>query len=281
MILLTGCNGQVGQSIVKAAKDFSVELIPCDHQALDITHISSIENSVNKYHPDWIINTAAYTAVDKAESESEREKVFKVNSLGPENLAKICAEKNISLIHLSTDYIFDGNKTSAYIENDSANPQSIYGQSKWQGEEAVRKYCEKYLILRVSWVFSEYGNNFVKTILKLLKERDELRIVSDQIGCPTYAGDIAKVILKIISHPHWGTYHYCGMPETTWFDFAKKIYENSFLKEKIIKPITTAEYPTPAKRPLNSVLDCSLFIKTFNLPLSSWEKGLEQCMKNG
>lgn len=283
-ILLTGSQGQVGQAIIEKAKGLNIHLISCDRKILDITDIANIQNIVEAYNPTAIINTAAYTAVDKAESEPE--KAFAVNSLGAENLAKISAEYNIFLLHLSTDYIFDGEKTLPYSESDPANPIGIYAKSKWAGEEAVRKYCKKYIILRISWVFGEYGNNFVKTMLRLMKERESLQIVSDQTGCPTYTGDIAEVILKIITKSNlanlYGTYHYTNTPSTNWFEFAQAIYTEGLkfetLKTKKINPIKTTDYPTPAKRPKNSVLNTDLFQKTFKLSLQPWQNGLEKTL---
>jgi dTDP-4-dehydrorhamnose reductase len=285
-ILLTGSQGQLGQSIIECARQFQsdITLISCDRTRLDITDIAAVKKLVEASKPDAMINTAAYTAVDKAESEFD--KAFAVNALGPENLAKIANDFNIPMIHFSTDYIFDGEKKSAYIESDIANPIGIYGRSKWAGEEAVRKYCEKYILLRVSWVFGEYGNNFVKSILRVMKERESLNIVSDQSGCPTYAGDIAEVALKLIqtaTSKQWGTYHYTGSPSMTRFDFVKAIYTEALkytpLQTQVINPIKTLDYPTPAKRPQNSVLDCHLFEKVFNITLQPWQYGLKKTLE--
>ena len=265
-ILVTGAKGQVGSEIVKRMPN----CIAYDHEELDITDIQQIRRKVEQHLPQVIINCAAYTAVDKAETESDV--AFLINKTGPENLAKICEENNIFLIHLSTDYIFDGAKQSPYVESDPANPQSIYGLSKWQGEEAIRKYCKNYLILRVSWVFGEYGHNFVKSMLRLAKEKSELKIVADQVGCPTYAGDIAEIVLKISKDPKVGTYHYCGKPVTNWYEFAKIILKDQNIN---IIPIKSSDYPTAAKRPQNSVLNCDLFMKTFKMELSEWQNGLK------
>lgn len=265
-ILITGSHGQVGKEIVKRLPN----CIAYDRDELDITDINQVRKKIEQHMPHVVINCAAYTAVDKAEAEPDI--AFLINKTGPENLAKICEENKIFLMHISTDYIFEGTKTSPYVETDSANATSVYGVSKWQGEEAVRKYCKNYLILRVSWVFGEYGHNFVKTMLKLAEEKKELKIVEDQIGCPTYAGDIAEVLLKIAKDPKIGTYHFCGQPQTSWYGFAKEI-----LKDKKINviPIKTSEYPTPAKRPANSVLNCDLFKKVFNMELPEWQNGLK------
>lgn len=280
-ILLTGANGQVGQAIAKISKQFTHELIACDKHSLDITNIDTIKEKYDYYKPDIIINAAAYTAVDKAESESEL--AFAINAKGPENLAQVCAAANIPLLHLSTDYIFDGKKTAPYVETDAAAPLGVYGESKWRGEQAIREICSKYIILRVSWVFGEYGNNFVKTMLRLMRERELLRVVADQQGCPTYADDIAYTLLSVANSQHWGTYHYCGNTMTTWHQFAEAIHleasQWTSLAVTQIDAITTADYPTPAKRPQNSVLQCQKFIDTFALPTSDWRKGLQQILK--
>ena len=273
-ILVTGSEGQVGSAIIQQASTHKynhITLISCNKSQCDITNINSIYDAIAEYNPDIIINTAAYTAVDKAQSEPER--AFLVNATGPENLAKICAEKNIFLMHLSTDYVFDGTKKTGYLETDVPNPINVYGQSKYQGEQAIRQYCEHYLILRVSWVFFEKGHNFVNTLLRLAQEKNELNIVCDQYGGPTYAGDIAHVLLKIAENRKTGLYHYSGAPKTSWFEFAKIILKNKHIK---INPIKTKNYPTPAKRPLNGMLNCDLIQTEWGITLSPWEQRLWQ-----
>lgn len=265
-ILLVGSKGQVGSEILKRQPN----VVAYDRDELDITDINQVKQKVEEHQPTVIINCAAYTAVDKAESESQL--AFAINKTGPENLAKVSQDKNIYFMHISTDYIFDGTKSSPYVETDNANPQSVYGLSKWEGEEATRNHCENHFILRVSWVFSEFGNNFVKTMRRFAKERDELRIVNDQMGCPTYAGDMADVLLALSKLRKSGTYHYRGTPVTNWYEFAKIILKEYPVK---ITPIKTSEYPTPAKRPLNSVLNCDLFTQTFNMELCEWQNGLK------
>jgi dTDP-4-dehydrorhamnose reductase len=281
-ILLTGSDGQLGRSIIACGRQKDIELIACTKAELDITDISAVQRIAASSQAQAIINAAAYTAVDKAESEPE--KAFAVNALGPENLAKIARDLHIPLVHFSTDYIFNGQKDSAYREEDTAQPVSVYGKSKWAGEEAVRKYGEKYFILRVSWVFSEYGHNFVKTMLRLMKEKEVLNIVSDQKGCPTYAGDIAHAVLQIIhTSQHWGTYHYTGMPETNWHHFAQTIYTEASryysLRTRQINSIETAAYPVPAQRPANGVLNSAQFEKTFGINLQPWQKGLKKTLE--
>ncbi len=264
-ILVTGAKGQVGSEIIKRFPS----AFAYDRDELDITDYKQVKQKVEEHIPSVIINCAAHTAVDKAESEPDL--AFAINKTGTENLAKVAQDNNIYFMHISTDYIFDGTKSSPYVETDKANPQNVYGESKWEGEEAARKYCENHFILRVSWVFGEYGNNFVKSMRRFAKERDELRIVSDQVGCPTYSGDMADVLLEISKLRKSGTYHYRGSPVTNWYEFAKIILKDHPIK---ITPIKTSEYPTPAKRPLNSVLNCDLFTKTFNMELREWQNGL-------
>jgi dTDP-4-dehydrorhamnose reductase len=282
-ILLTGAQGQIGQAIVQVNQQLGMhEIIPCDHRALDIANGLQVKEVLAQYQPDVVINAAAYTAVDKA--ESERELAFAVNAIGPKNLAQACEALHISLLHLSTDYIFDGQKKSSYSEEDPAAPLGVYGESKWQGEQAVREYCERHVILRVSWVFGEHGHNFVKTMLRLMQEREELKVVNDQHGCPTYAGDIAEVLLSICQDPkQWGTFHYCGMAATTWYDFARVIREETAklttLRVKAIHPIPTSEYPTPARRPQNSVLNCDKFYTIYSMQPRSWREGLVKMLQ--
>ncbi|MGE3919500.1 MAG: dTDP-4-dehydrorhamnose reductase [Gammaproteobacteria bacterium] len=275
-ILLLGANGQVGSDIVAAKDHYAIDLIPCDRQTADITNKTQLSQIIHHHRPDAVINAAAYTLVDKA--ETEKDIAFAINTTGPEYLAEICNQLNIPLLHFSTDYIFDGKKDYPYSEDDHASPQGIYAQSKWLGEEAIRKKHSKHIILRVSWVFGKNGNNFVKTMLRLMEEKEQLNIVADQKGCPTYATDIAHAALQIILNPSFGTFHYCGQPATTWHGFASIIYEaiqsKHLVNTKKINAITTSEYPTPAKRPMNSILDCKKIKNTFNLECSNWKKGL-------
>ena len=282
-VLVTGCNGQVG-FLLKSLLMNKVELLALTRQELDVTNEGSVYKIVSCFKPDVIVNAAAYTAVDKAESEEER--AFSINSNGPEYLAKAANKLDASLIHISTDYVFEGNKLGQYLETDPVNPQGVYGKSKLAGENAAIKYCSKHIILRTAWVFGEHGNNFVKTMLRLGNERDALSIVSDQFGGPTYAGDIAKAILEIINKIEtgnkikWGTYHYSGMPHVSWYEFA----QNIFAKAKEIgalestpklTAISTKEFPTPAKRPENSKLNCKAIEKEFGIMPSNWQTELE------
>ena len=229
-----------------------------------------------------VINAAAYTAVDKAESEEDI--AYAVNKDGPAYLASACKEAGIPLIHVSTDYVFDGSKKGPYLESDPVSPLGVYGRSKAAGEEEIRSRLQKHIILRTAWLYGIHGSNFVKTMLRLGKERQSLRVVSDQYGCPTYASDLAEAILAI-SENHlegrkivWGTYHFCGGGFTTWHAFAEEIFRiacryQSFNVKEIV-PIGTSEYPTAAKRPHNSVLDCSLLRKNFGIIPHPWEESL-------
>lgn len=261
-ILVTGANGQVGWELMRRADKFGVTALGTNSKALDITDPHAVAAMIQSGAFDVVVNAAAYTAVDKAESEPE--KAYAVNRDGAAYLAAACARVNIPLIHISTDYVFDGTKQGAYVEDDSVNPINVYGASKAAGEQAVRERWERHIILRTSWVYGVHGHNFVKTILRLAKERDELRVVADQWGCPTAAGEIARVILGLVQRigPEgevgWGTYHYCGEGKTTWCEFAKVIVAAAAEhrgRRVTIRPIATEEFPTPAKRPRNSVLN--------------------------
>lgn len=266
-VLITGGNGQVARTLSLHPRAREFQLIGCVRKDLDITSVVSINNAIAKFTPQVIINTAAYTAVDKAEKEIDLANLH--NHLGAENLACACEEHQIPLIHLSTDYIFDGTKKAAYLEDDTANPINQYGKSKWLGEQAVSKQCKQHIILRVSGVFSEHGNNFFNTMLKLAQNKTEIRVVADQITCPTYAGDIADAIFSIIKKPgHWGSYHYCSTPEISWHQFAEAILHRD------VTAITTAEYPTAAKRPAYSVLDCTKIETVFGITQPSWQQAI-------
>jgi dTDP-4-dehydrorhamnose reductase len=286
-ILVTGCNGQVG-FLLKEMLSNKVELLALTRQELDITNENLVKDTVSNFKPNVVINAAAYTAVDKAEIEDEL--AFAINSDGPEYLAKAASRVNASLVHLSTDYIFEGNKSRPYLETDPVNPQGIYGKSKLAGENAVIKHCQKHIILRTAWVFGEHGNNFVKTMLRLGKERDALSIVSDQFGGPTYAGDIATAIIKIVDKIHtckqikWGVYHYSGMPHVSWYEFSENIFAKAKQKGVLentpkLSAISTAEFPTPAQRPGNSKLNCKAIEAEFGIMPSNWQAELNNIKK--
>lgn len=286
-ILLTGANGQLGNEIINLAKNRNLKLYPVMRTQLNITNLEQIEYVLATIKPNYIINAAAYTAVDKAEKESEL--AFSINALGVKNLAKIAQEYDIPLLHISTDYIFDGQKKDAYFEEDEAQPLSIYGKSKLSGENLLREIWYKHIILRVSWVFGSYGNNFVKTILRFANEQTELRIIADQKGAPTYAGDIAQTLLTIVKCLHnnqleWGTYHYTGTPALSWYEFAKKIIDeaqqhNHLMVKKVI-PISTLDYPSIAHRPSNSELACGKILRIFDVKPNNWVLGLKKLVKS-
>ena len=262
-ILLFGNKGQVGREVEDLAIKKGWQVDGFDVDSLDITDINSLSELFSgKVDYDVAINASAYTLVDKAEEESDA--AFAVNCDGVRNLAKFCGKHNLPLLHMSTDYVFDGRKNDPYSEEDATNPLGVYGESKLMGEKALAEFCPAHIILRTSWVFGKYGNNFVKTILRLASEREEINIVGDQYGCPTAARDLARVLLELAEkvccgRSLWGVYHYCGLSITTWFDFAKKIVEEaakskSSLKVQRINRITTNDYPTKAIRPQNSEL---------------------------
>jgi dTDP-4-dehydrorhamnose reductase len=285
-IMLTGANGQVGWELSNRGGQRGLEILALDRADLDITNPVSVSEEVNRSGVSLVVNAAGYTAVDEAESEPEL--AFAANRDGPAYLASACGKAGIPLVHISTDYVFDGQKQGSYLETDPVSPLSVYGKSKAAGEVAVRKHLREHFILRTGWVYGVHGHNFVKTMLRLGREREEVQVVTDQYGCPTYAADLAETILRIATQflqggqVHWGTYHYCGKGVTNWYGFAEQIFalarEHVFLKVKRIEPITTAEYPTPAKRPSNSVLDCSLIEKTFDIRPKPWLESLAQML---
>jgi dTDP-4-dehydrorhamnose reductase len=286
-ILVTGSNGQVGWELSRggARKDFHI--LALDRASLDITDQSAVNNELRASGPSVVVNAAAYTAVDQAESEPEL--AFAANRDGPAYLASACAEAGIPLIHISTDFVFDGKKQGPYLESDQISPLSVYGKSKAAGEVAVMERLREHIILRTSWVYGVQGSNFVKTMLRMGRERDIIQVVEDQYGCPTYAADLGDTIMRIAAQMGedrqitWGTYHYCGKGMASWHGLAQEIFslakQYTSLRVKTIEAISTAEYPTPAKRPLNSVLDCSLVEKTFNIHPKPWRESLARMIK--
>ena len=288
-ILLTGgAGGQVGWEVIQQCKLTQHELVALALEELDITDETQVQEILTLHQPDIVINAAAYTAVDKAEDQPEI--AFKVNRDGTAYLARTCNNLKIPLLHISTDYVFDGEKTSPYQVNDKANPQNVYGASKWEGEQILRQTLNEHIILRTSWVFGSYGNNFVKTMLKLAETRTELGIVADQYGAPTSAQSIASCLLTLCERYEqnnvlpWGTYHFTGTPKTTWFDFANNIFkqaQNLNILEKQINtnPVTTQQYPTKAQRPINSQLDMQLTKTQLSISPPSWEDDLSIVLK--
>ncbi len=279
-ILVTGANGQLGKELKQLSSSFpQFEFHFLSREDLPIHHFELVRNFFNAYHPAYLINCAAYTAVDRAESETEL--AFQVNGEAVGVLAAVCKEKNCKLIHISTDYVFDGTAATPYKEDHPTNPKSVYGASKLDGEQQAFRFNPDTIVIRTSWVYSEFGKNFVKTMLKLMPEKEELNVVSDQVGSPTYAADLAAAILHIISSGKWqaGIYHYSNEGVISWYDFAVAIKELAGNNCKV-NAIPTSAYPTPAKRPAYSVLDKSKIITTFNLQVPGWKKSLETCLKN-
>ena len=278
-VLVTGSNGQLASCIKDLAKrDTSLNFIYTDYQELDICDLNQIESFFKSNQKiDYCINCAAYTAVDKAESDVE--KAFEINATGPKNLAQVCSEFDTILIQVSTDFVFDGEKTEPYVETDVANPISVYGASKLQGEVEIKKIFKKHFIIRTSWLYSEHGNNFMKTMLRLAETRDEISVVSDQIGTPTYAGDLAEVILKIVrsKNTNFGLYHYSNDGVASWYDFAEAIFKASNTEIRL-NAIKTEAYPTPAKRPVYSVMDKTKIKSVLKMKTLDWQDSLKKAI---
>jgi dTDP-4-dehydrorhamnose reductase len=286
-LLVIGSNGQLGWELCRRGTKHGFNIVPLDLPDFDIADPATVKKGVGQVGVSLVINAAAYTAVDQAEAESDS--AFTVNRDGPAYLASSCAEAQIPLIHISTDYVFDGCKKGTYLERDPVSPLCVYGKSKAAGEIEVRSRLHEHIVVRTSWLYGIHGQNFVKTMLRLGREKEELRVVADQYGSPTYAADLAEAILTIADYLRqerqnpWGTYHYCGMGETTWHGFAENIFNlaskyDSLMVNKVV-PITTTEYPTPAKRPANSVLDCSLITEHFGIQPRPWQESLARMVK--
>ena len=291
-ILLTGVNGQVGHALQKKLSNHQV--VALNREQLDLSDKDAIRRVVQAIQPDLIINPAAYTAVDKA--ESERDLAYAINATAPQILAEEAAKLNAVLIHFSTDYVYDGSKNADYVETDAVNPLSVYGKSKLAGEDAIRAVGLPHLILRTSWVYGAYGKNFLKTIIRLVSERDSLRIVADQFGAPTSSESIADAVVELLSvwqpqqEKQSGVYHFTNQGKTSWHGFScaivseynrlAKAKNGQLLKASVenIIAITTADYPTPAARPANSTLNNQKLKQTFNVSLPNWEQGLHQVM---
>jgi dTDP-4-dehydrorhamnose reductase len=276
VILLFGANGQLGQEMVRASAARGMSLVALSHAEADIADANAVREAIARHQPALVVNAAAYTKVDLAETDVEAAR--RGNNIGPALLGEACAAAGIPLVHVSTDYVFDGTKPTAYVETDAVSPASSYGRSKEAGERALRAATPRHVILRTSWVYSEFGHNFLKTILRLAATRDELRIVADQRGCPTSTLDLAEAVLSIAprliaGEDVWGTYHFAGSGVTTWHGFASRIVaaQTPFTgRSPRVTPITTAEYPLPAPRPANSELDCSLFARIFGIRARPW-----------
>ena len=299
VVLVTGANGQLGQAIQSISGKYpEIDFVFCSSSELDITNLENCQAVFSTYQPHFCINAAAYTAVDKAESEPA--KAFNINANGAENLAITSKQHNTILIHISTDFVFDAyfSEGVAYYdrefrlplksnlgltETDIPFPSGVYGLTKLQGEQAIQAIWEKHFIIRTSWVYSQFGNNFMKTMLRLASERDSLSVVADQIGTPTNAVDLAEVLLKIIQSPinqhpsSFGIYNFSNEGQCSWYDFAKEIFSQSNITIDL-KSIPTTAYPTPAKRPAYSVLDKSKLKETFNIEIKDWQTSLNSCL---
>ena len=283
-IITFGSKGQLGHELVKQGNRSGFEILPFDLPEVDITDSLQVEHIVSTTPTTLVVNAAAYTNVDRA--ETEKTLAFAVNRDGPENIAQSCEKKNIPLIHISTDYVFNGETKHPYTEADQVSPLGVYGHSKSEGEKKIRSQIKKHIIIRTSWLYGVYGHNFVKTMLKLGKENSRLKVVSDQFGSPTSAADLAETVLTIGRQIQnsikidWGTYHYSGLGTATWHLFAEKIFQiaKQFnpLKIETVEPIKTDEYPTPAKRPMYSVLDCSRIEQKLCIHPKPWEESLHE-----
>ncbi len=278
-IIVFGASGQLGQCLKKVASDRSVmNIIFPSEQEANILDTELLDVVFQKYKPAYAINCAAYTAVDKAEDDIDNAR--KINKTGAANLASLCKKHSCALVQISTDFVFKGNTPYPLSENDTAEPISIYGLTKLEGEQDVAAILSEHYIIRTSWLYSEYANNFVKTMLKLGADRDELNIIADQVGSPTYAIDLADAVLDIIlSDKHeYGVYHYSNEGVTSWYDFAKGIFDISGTDVRVF-PIRTSQYPTRATRPAFSVMDKSKIKNTFNLAIPYWRESLAVCIK--
>jgi dTDP-4-dehydrorhamnose reductase len=286
-ILLVGASGQLGSELVRCAHAYDVSLQTPPHIQMDITRFEPVEAALLQLRPDIVINAAAYTDVDGAESQSE--KAFTVNAAGPENLARCCARIQIPLIHVSTDFVFDGSARRPYRETDSIAPLGVYGQSKARGEENIRAALAAHIIVRTAWLYGIDGHNFVKTMLKLAQEKPHIRVVNDQHGSPTSAADLADALLKIATRLDnrkkdlWGTYHYCGQGITTWHEFAETILmlakPHLPMRTRHIAGIPAAEWPVAAKRPQYSALDCSRITERFGVLPQPWQRSLKKTLE--
>lgn len=277
-VLVTGSDGQLGRSLRKAfASDENIEPYFTDYNELDITDRNAVNDFFHDNKVDYVVNCAAYTAVDKAETDDLKASLLNTGAVGI--IAQAAAQHNVKVIHVSTDYVFSGESFRPYNENDEPFPQSIYGRTKLEGEGMLTSLCPGSIIIRTAWLYSEFGNNFVKTMLRLSDSHDTISVVSDQIGTPTYAGDLADAIHAIISNPEWhpGIYHFTDEGVASWYDFAKSIFKESGRNVKVL-PIPSSEYPTPAKRPLYSVLNKNKIKRTYGIEIPYWQDSLKKCM---
>ena len=269
-VLVTGAHGMLGQDLCPILEDNGYDVIETDVQNMDITNPQDIDKVFSEEKPDFVIHCAAYTNVDKAEEDLETARL--INSKGTENIAKACKKLDAAMVYISTDYVFDGGvsikRTSPYTPSDKTAPLNNYGLTKWEGEEAVRKNLEKYYICRTSWLYGHHGKNFVETMLSLA-DKPELKVVDDQVGCPTWTVDLANAIVKIIEVKPYGTYHTCGGGSTSWYGFAKEIFNKAGI-EVNLKPCTTSEFPRPATRPAYSIMDNDGLCRDWKLALKDY-----------
>jgi len=279
-VLVTGANGQLGKTLTALKSQYNtIDFTGTSAKELDITNSVQVAAYFKENQIDWCVNCAAYTAVDKAETEPENAE--NVNVVGSKNLAIACAENNVVLIQVSTDFVFNGEKSVAYTETDTTSPTGVYGATKLDGEREIAKRLEQHFILRTSWLYSENGSNFMKTMIKLSKDRELLAVVADQIGTPTYARDLAETILKIITtnNKQYGIYNYSNEGVASWYDFAKAIFEESNIPIKVV-PIKSKAYPTPAKRPHFSVLDKTKIKTNLQIEIPHWRDSLRKAIAN-
>jgi len=278
-ILVTGANGQLGKELRDLAPGFhDAEFLFLSREDLPIHHFDLVRNVFDSFRPDYCINAAAYTAVDKAESEQELAQLINAEAVGV--LAAVAASHDCRFIHVSTDYVYDGSKEGAHKETDQTAPVSVYGKTKLEGEQLGMQLDPQIIIIRTSWVYSNYGNNFVKTMMRLMQTREEISVVDDQWGSPTWANDLASCLLKIIQHKecHPGIYNFSNEGDITWYQFALEI-KDRISSSCRIHPIPTSGYPTPAKRPANSLMDKKKIVETFGIQLSDWKQSLAECIK--
>lgn len=272
-ILLTGANGQLGRELQNRLQ--GTDFLPTDVQELDITDSADVSAMIGKYSPDAVIHGAAWTQVDAAEEKIDP--AYKVNVIGTQNIAMACREAGAAMVYISTDYVFDGLLGRAYIETDVTNPLSVYGKTKLAGEVLARQATDRLFVLRTAWLYGD-GPNFVRTMLKLGREKDELQVVDDQHGCPTSTVDLAEAVLRLIQTRRYGTYHAVNTGVTSWYHFARKIFELAGNTKIKVKPVTTAEFVRPAPRPVYSPLDTRLLRLTADDPMRSWEEALTEYM---
>jgi dTDP-4-dehydrorhamnose reductase len=274
-LLVTGANGQLGQELVRMGTE-KIRIVGYGRDRLDITNLDQCREVIADIRPDAIIHAAAYTAVDKAESEPDE--AYRINALGTRNLAIAAREQAAKLCYISTDYVFDGTGTAPYNEYDNTNPQSVYGKSKRAGEILLQSLADRYFIVRTSWVYGKYGNNFVKTMLKLASERDSVTVVEDQIGSPTYTYDLAQFLIELVQTERYGVYHASNTGSCSWYEFAKAIFEESGIPIRT-EPCTTEQFPRPAPRPAYSVMDHSAIRQNGFKDLRPWREALRAFLK--